>query len=745
MADQPITPTREVRVSQSDSDTKPGPIIEVGEETANRSKTYLPEKTVLAERWEVTEFLGEGGMSAVYKMRHLAMGRTAAAKVLHPHLSFDDKHLQRFQREAQAASAINHPNVINIYDCGVTPDGRPFILMEYLAGQSLADEIKDCGKLSLERALDIFLSICDGMAHAHERGVVHRDLKPSNVMLVSGQNKMEITKVVDFGIARVIPTEGPEDEKLHQLTQTGEVFGSPLYMSPEQCLGKHPDQRSDIYALGCLMYEVLSGAPPLKGESFLETMHMQLEEVPKCYVKTLSNSREKAVEGVVLKCLAKNPSDRYGTMYELRKDLTAAARGSSLFAFLRTKAGRELFKRFQSEKRKELNFVRLVTIIAIALVPILFYAVLQYHVVSQFDQIPSGINSMHAQYWQHQRGYLKKKVPTDEELLKLKVPRMGVKAEKLKLKESGITYLQEFTKHVRIIADRLFEGGDYKATVGALNDLMAAQQEVYGNEDPLSNLLLLQKAKCYYFLGQFEEADRAFSRALALPTAWYVKENKIDYLKGFDMYGDMLMRGNHPNYERIAYVYDKGAAWALSIDPVAKDTEPNPDYYFLFANLKADAMRVLGDPKDLKERTYVAKFNEVHGADEDIHQEKEHKRDKNLGLIKRMSPMLWKTRQVYKEIGEQMNDDGVIVTDLQRCMYWWGKGCLDLKFGINRSTKELEEALKFVGNAKLDNPKDVESQIRKGIILSRNEPNPIKSFMDRYAAVDAWRSGLVEK
>ncbi len=121
--DEPITPTREVRVPKPISGTDPVPIIEVGPETPQRPKAYLPPATVLAERWEVVEFLGEGGMSAVYKMRHLAMGRTAAAKVLHPHLSFEDRHLMRFQREAKAASAVNHQNVISIYDCGITPDG----------------------------------------------------------------------------------------------------------------------------------------------------------------------------------------------------------------------------------------------------------------------------------------------------------------------------------------------------------------------------------------------------------------------------------------------------------------------------------------------------------------------------------------------------------------------------------------------------------------------------------------------
>lgn len=745
MAEKPITPTREVRVSESDSDTQAGPIIELGEESAS-SKSYLPAKTILAERWEVTDFLGEGGMSAVYKMRHLAMGRIAAAKVLHPHLSFNDKHLQRFQREAQAASAMSHPNVISIYDCGVTPDGRPFILMEYLAGKSLSDELKENGKLTLERALDIFLSICDGMAHAHEKGVVHRDLKPSNVMLVPDQSKRETTKVVDFGIARVIPKEGADGEAMHQLTQTGEVFGSPLYMSPEQCLGKHPDQRSDIYALGCLMYEVLSGSPPLKGESFLETMHMQMQEVPKPYLKPrIPNSRDKAVEGVVLKCLAKNPADRYGTMQELRKDLAQAARGSSVFGFLKTQAGRELFKRFRSAKKKEINFVRLVSIIAIALVPILFFAVSQFHVVSQFDQISSGVDTMHAQYWQSQRAYLKKKVPTDEEALKLKLLQMSVKAEKLKLAASGITYLQIFTKHMRIVADSLFEGGDYRGAMATMDDLAHEQSKFPEVALPISNLILLQKAKCLYFLGQTQAADQAFSKAFSFAENWSVRDNKIDYLKGFDLYGDMLMRSRQPDYERIAYVYGKAAAWAISADTAAKGTDPNYDFYFLFANLEADAMRVLGDPKDPKERAYVAKYNEVYAGDENILSGTEHKRDKNLGLLKRMSPTLWKTRQVYKEIAEQMNNDNVIVTDLQRCMFWWGKGCTDLKFGIRHSTKELEEALKFVGSAKLKDPKDVESQIRKDIILSRSEPNPIKLFMDKYAAVDVWRSRLVEK
>ena len=738
MPDEPITPTREMRVAQPQSDAEAPPKIEIGPESTNRQKAHLPEKTILAERWEVMEFLGEGGMSSVYKMKHMAMGRLAAAKILHPHLSFDDRHLQRFQREAQAASAISHLNVINIYDCGVTPDGRPFILMEYLPGKSLADELKDVGKLPLERALVIFLAICDGMGHAHEKGVVHRDLKPSNVMLVPTPDGKEIAKVVDFGIARMIPNEGADGEAMHQLTQTGEVFGSPLYMSPEQCLGKHPDQRSDVYAMGCLMYEVLSGAPPLKGESFLETMHMQLEENAKPFVKNaLPNSKEKVLEGIVLKCLSKNPNDRYGNMHELRNDLGCISGGTSLLSLLKTKAGRELFKRFQADRKKEIGFIRLVAIIALVLLPLSLFLVMQGMVLSVYDEIPTGINQVHSAYWP--RPYLKKHVTTEEERISLQAPQKAAELfESNEYKDSPLANIEEFSRMLRKTAEVQFECGQYAMANENLNKLIAVRQPVYGDQDPMICFAKLTQGKCLYFLDNYPQSERAFVAALSLPVQYAVQKNKVNFLEGLDIYCEMMLKSPNPDYERLAYFYQTGAAWANSTDPITKGTPRNLSFYYMFANLRADAMRILGDPNNIHEKAYVAKFNEVHADEPDVNLEKERKRDKKLGLIKRLSPMLWQTRQVYKDIQQNMETNGA--TALQKTMFWWGKGCVDQKFGILRAKSELEEALKFLPDSKIDRSNEVEAQIRKDIILLNEKSNPLVSFFSKSQAVNLWRS-----
>src|SRR5262249_37806667 len=157
-----------------------------------------------------------------------------------------------------------------IYDFGVTSDGQPFIAMDFLDGRALSEVIKNDGPLSPARGVPIFLQACDALAHAHRMGIIHRDLKPSNLMLIDNDGKKDFVKIVDFGIAKIIPQEG---DKNLQLTATGEIFGSPLYMSPEQCLGQKLDQRSDIYQMGCLMYEAVAGKPPFKCDTAYETIH----------------------------------------------------------------------------------------------------------------------------------------------------------------------------------------------------------------------------------------------------------------------------------------------------------------------------------------------------------------------------------------------------------------------------------------------------------------------------------------
>ncbi|MBY0357232.1 MAG: serine/threonine-protein kinase [Candidatus Obscuribacterales bacterium] len=284
--------------------------------------------TTFAEKYQIISILGQGGMSIVYKARHKYMERLVAIKLLHEHLVADELAVQRFQRESRAASSLSHQNIVNVHDFGITASGQAYFVMDCLEGKSLADLLEENEHIEINRAVDIFRQACDGLEHAHKKGIIHRDLKPSNLVLMPQDDGSDLVKIVDFGIAKVLPQQGKTQQ---QLTQTGEIFGSPLYMSPEQCNGRPMDTRSDIYSLGCLMYETLSGVPPLMGDSFINTVVKHLNEKPPSFTDSAPNLNiPKPLEFVIMKCLAKDADDRYSSAAELRQSILDAALDSGV-------------------------------------------------------------------------------------------------------------------------------------------------------------------------------------------------------------------------------------------------------------------------------------------------------------------------------------------------------------------------------------------------------------------------------
>ncbi len=269
---------------------------------------------MFADRYEIVKALGAGGMSTVYLANHVLMNKLMAVKLLHDHLSSDVNAVQRFQREAQAVTLLSHPNILAVHDFGLSSDGLAYLVMDYLDGASLQEYIALKGAIDWQKASSFFLQLCSGLQHAHIKGVVHRDLKPGNVMIVRDENKTYQLKIVDFGLAKLC------DETAQRLTQTGEIFGSPLYMSPEQCQGGHLDHRSDIYAMGIMMYETLSGAPPFKGRSVMETFQKQLSETPPALPGALGIPEP--LSQLVYKALAKDPDDRPQSAAELQEAIT---------------------------------------------------------------------------------------------------------------------------------------------------------------------------------------------------------------------------------------------------------------------------------------------------------------------------------------------------------------------------------------------------------------------------------------
>ncbi len=273
---------------------------------------------LLADKYRVLNEVGRGGMSVVYKGMNENLDLEVAIKILQSQLVSDPTSVKRFQQEAQAASLLKHENIIKMYDFGIH-DGRPYLVMDFLVGDSLSDIIRRDNQVECERAIRIFVQATDALAHAHRHGVIHRDLKSSNIMLVQEGEKSDVAKVVDFGIAKLLPNSGRQSQNL---TQTGEIFGSPIYMSPEQCMGHILDARSDIYSMGTMVYESLTGYPALMGKTIVETMEMQVRETPKPFSEIRPDLQlPKELETIIFRSLEKKPENRYQSMEEFRDAL----------------------------------------------------------------------------------------------------------------------------------------------------------------------------------------------------------------------------------------------------------------------------------------------------------------------------------------------------------------------------------------------------------------------------------------
>lgn len=282
--------------------------------------------STIGDKYEILAVVGGGAMGLVYKAKHTLMKRTVALKMLHPNMVVDEATVKRFQKEAEALSCLNHPNILTVFDFGVSKTGQPYLVTDYLEGQTVAELLEQNERADWMRTLRIFTQVCSALAHAHKHGVIHRDIKPSNIMLVSFEEQPDFVKILDFGIAKVV-SDVPEGS--NSLTRTGEVFGSPLYMSPEQCRGKALDSRSDIYSLGCVMYRTLTGQPALFGQDLVECLYKHVNEEPQPLTQVAPDANiPPELEAVVLKCLAKDPAARYQTMADLKDALNAIIRSS---------------------------------------------------------------------------------------------------------------------------------------------------------------------------------------------------------------------------------------------------------------------------------------------------------------------------------------------------------------------------------------------------------------------------------
>lgn len=276
--------------------------------------------TIIDQRYELLELIGYGGMGEVFKVRELRIERLAALKVLQSSYLSSQHSLSRFSQEGKILSRLSHPNIVKVYRYGIWQKRCPYIAMEYLQGCALSELIASQGALPVDLVIRIGIEICQALQYAHDAGVTHRDLKPSNILLAEGiVPNQQVVKIIDFGLAKLAGADN---------TVSGALIGSAHYMSPEQCLGKKSDARSDIYSVGYILYEALAGVHPLAEQSHVALLRMQVHDTPDPVGKFRPNlSLPGDLETILMKALAKSPGDRYQTMADFAEDLISVRNG----------------------------------------------------------------------------------------------------------------------------------------------------------------------------------------------------------------------------------------------------------------------------------------------------------------------------------------------------------------------------------------------------------------------------------
>jgi serine/threonine-protein kinase len=286
----------------------------------------LAADAIIGGVYKIIRLIGSGGMGEVYLARHLTLGKKCALKVIPPD-QVTEASWQRFQLEAKTVAQLEHVNIVRVTDLGIHEGCLPFYAMEYLDGKNLAEMLSEQGPMSLDKALGIFSQVCDGVGYAHREGILHRDLKPANIMLTQATTgKLEV-KILDFGLAKLTK----HNRFRQSLTAVGDVFGSPYYMSPEQCGSGETDNRSDIYSIGCTLFECLTGRPPFFGHLAAAVFFGHLESEPPTLEHAVGSKKlPQSMEAVMAKLLRKDPDQRYQTLSELKADLELVADGKDL-------------------------------------------------------------------------------------------------------------------------------------------------------------------------------------------------------------------------------------------------------------------------------------------------------------------------------------------------------------------------------------------------------------------------------
>jgi len=337
--------------------------------SAGRAARVFNDGDIIGENYRLKGLIGRGGMGYVFAAEHLMLHRDFALKVLDPS-QVNEISWNRFQMEGKAIARLDHPNIVKIYNMGVDRGDCPYYVMDLLNGVALLDCIKDAVPLSLDEIVDMYIQLAEGFGYAHNRGIIHRDVKPGNIVLIDGGGQYPTAKIVDFGIAKLTGTSSQAEQSL---TAAGEICGSPFYMSPEQGLGGEIDSRSDIYSLGCTLFETLCRRPPFMGKTALETLMLHQNEPAPQLADFTNEIWPHELESIVAKMLAKRLSERYQSMSQLKHDLERVrankAVGKNVETGFRSSAEtrlEDLGSRYENEKYQWVKDKRILRVVLLA-------------------------------------------------------------------------------------------------------------------------------------------------------------------------------------------------------------------------------------------------------------------------------------------------------------------------------------------------------------------------------------------
>lgn len=433
-------------------------------------------------------------MSVIYKARHQLMNRVVAVKMLHAHSLLDPAGLKRFQQEAQAASLLDHPNIIRVYDFGLLAEKQPYLVMDFAEGVSLTSIIEQKKALPYTYCLPIFAQVTAAIEHAHEKGILHRDLKPCNIMVLDREQQAPQVKVVDFGLATFLADSPSRSSE--KLTKVGEVFGSVHYMSPEQCCGKELDERSDVYSLGCVMYECLAGVPPIQGDTILETMQMQVTTNPSPLATHAVQEKIPAeLEKIVMQCLKKAPGERFQSMAELHDEIRV------LLGTEETQPRRVIVRRSSPITKRTMVLVGLTIVIGLLAA---FFLGRQQKVADECDSVESV---------QFANSSVKRGVDKGEKLIEAgdytEAERVLTAAadntEKFAVKDDKVT------DRISSLAQLCHKRGQCDTAERLLKRSLAISEKLFGKNDPKTRERVQDLAAFYMSIGDYEKAEPLYN------------------------------------------------------------------------------------------------------------------------------------------------------------------------------------------------------------------------------------------